>query len=144
MTPKLLDTDICIDVLRGAPDVVERLAAELAEGDVAISAITAFELVWGAQNSPRAVEELAKVQRFLAGGPPTIPFDQTDAETAGRIRASLARRGRMIGAYDLLIAGQGLARGRIVVTANTREFARVGGLRLEDWRAAPAAPPPHS
>jgi len=61
------------------------------------------------------------------------PFEATDAESAGRLRATLSGRGEMIGAYDLLIAGQGLARDWTVVTANTREYARVDGLRLETW-----------
>ena len=131
---KLLDTDICIQVLRGVPGAVQRIAAELAGGEIFISVITAFELVYGAEKSPRAPEELTKIRRFIAGGPRTAPFTTEDAESAGRIRATLARRGEMIGAYDMLIAGQGLARDWTVVTANTREFARVEGLRLEDWR----------
>jgi tRNA(fMet)-specific endonuclease VapC len=61
-----------------------------------------------------------------------------DAEAAGRLRADLSLRGQTIGAYDLLIAGQGLARGWMVVTANTREFARAIGLTLEDWTAPSA------
>ncbi len=134
MTVKLLDTDVCIDVLRGVSGTVRRLASEMAGGETRISAVTAFELVYGAERGPRATEELAKVRRFIVGGPVLVPFDGDDAEAAGRIRADLARRGEMIGAYDLLIAGQGLRRDWIVVTANTREFARVKGLRLESWR----------
>jgi tRNA(fMet)-specific endonuclease VapC len=133
VSTKLLDTDICIDVLRGRTHAVERMAAELVAGELRISAVSAFELVFGAQKSPRARDELAKVRAFLAGGPRIAPFEATDAESAGRLRATLSGRGEMIGAYDLLIAGQGLARDWTVVTATTREFARVDGLRLETW-----------
>ena len=130
---KLLDTDICIEVLRGRRAAVERMAAEMVSGDLRICTITAFELVFGAESSPRVGDELAKVRAFLAGGPRVAPFETGDAECAGRLRAALSGRGEMIGAYDLLIAGQGLARAWTVVTANTREFARVQGLRLETW-----------
>ena len=63
------------------------------------------------------------------------PFDEADMTASARIRADLARRGRPIGAYDLLIAGQALARGWTVVTANTHEFTRIDGLNLIDWTA---------
>ena len=61
------------------------------------------------------------------------PFDEADAASAARLKALLASVGRPIGAYDLLIAGQALARNWILVTANTREFSRVPGLVVEDW-----------
>ncbi len=76
---------------------------------------------------------MVKVGRFFDSGPPPVEFDREDAAAAGRVRADLAARGLMIGAYDLLIAGQALARGWMVVTANTREFTRVSGLAIEDW-----------
>ena len=65
-----------------------------------------------------------------------LDLDLDDAREAGRLRAELAAVGLPIGGYDLLIAGQACARGLIVVTANTREFERVAGLRVEDWAAA--------
>ena len=133
VSAKLLDTDICIEVLRGRRDAVERMAAEMISNELRICAVSAFELIFGAEKSPRAADELTKVRAFLAGGPRIAPFEAADAESAGRLRAALSGRGEMIGAYDLLIAGQGLARDWTVVTANTREFARVDGLRLETW-----------
>jgi tRNA(fMet)-specific endonuclease VapC len=60
-------------------------------------------------------------------------FDVPDALAAAGLRAALKRRGRPIGAYDVLIAGTALARGLIVVTSNAREFQRIGGLLVEDW-----------
>jgi len=64
----------------------------------------------------------------------TLPFDQADAKAAAAIRAALKIMGQPIGAYDVLIAGAGLARGLVVVTSNVGEFKRVSGLQVEDWR----------
>ena len=112
----------------------------MVSGDLRICTVSAFELVFGAERSPRVGDELAKVRAFLPGGPRAAPFEAGDAECGGRLRAAPSGRGEMIGAYDLLIAGQGLARDCTVVTANTRAFARVDGLRLETWISGPEAP----
>ena len=62
-----------------------------------------------------------------------------DARRAGDVRAALRARGTPIGPYDVLIAGQALARGLILVTHNVAEFSRVEGLRVENWQGAPLA-----
>lgn len=62
-----------------------------------------------------------------------IEFDKEDAREAGKIRAFLAAKGSPIGPYDVLIAGQAMARKMVLVTANTDEFARIPGLQLDDW-----------
>ena len=62
-----------------------------------------------------------------------IEFDKEDAPEAGKIRDFLAARGSPIGPYDVLIAGQAMARKMVLVTANTDEFARIPGLQLDDW-----------
>jgi tRNA(fMet)-specific endonuclease VapC len=62
-----------------------------------------------------------------------VDFDGDDARQAGVLRAQLASQGRSIGPYDVLIAGQALARGLILVSHNTREFGRVPDLQVEDW-----------
>jgi tRNA(fMet)-specific endonuclease VapC len=127
----LLDTNVCVALLRGNPTVVDRLAdAQL--DDLRTSTITIFELSYGAAKSGRS-EEFAKVRGLMAHRIQAVHVTEDDAEVAGRLRADLAARGEIIGAYDLLIAGQALARDWTVVTANTREFARVRGLRTEDW-----------
>lgn len=64
-----------------------------------------------------------------------LEFDKEDARQAGQIRALLASRGTPIGPYDVLIAGQAVSRELILVTRNTSEFARVPGLRIEDWQS---------
>ncbi|MBM3508746.1 MAG: type II toxin-antitoxin system VapC family toxin [Alphaproteobacteria bacterium] len=65
----------------------------------------------------------------------TVPFEDEDARIAGTVRAQLEREGTPIGAYDLLIAGQALRRDATLVTAEVAEFARVSGLRWENWVA---------
>ncbi len=126
----LLDTNAVIASLN---DVTGRLAQRLRShepSDVAVSAIVAHELFYGAFKSRRAAQNVALVDalRFEV-----IEFDRDDARCAGEVRARLAGAGQPIGPYDVLIAGQALARGLVLVTHNTAEFARVPGLQLEDW-----------
>ena len=88
------------------------------------------ELVWGAYNSARVEANLEKLARLHL---PLVEFGQADAVAAGRVRADLRRKGTPIGPYDLLIAGQALARGLGVVMRNVGEFERVDGLVVEVW-----------
>jgi tRNA(fMet)-specific endonuclease VapC len=99
--------------------------------DVAISAIVVHELFYGAFKSRRATENVALIDalQFL-----TLEFDKEDARQAGQIRAFLASRRTPVGPYDILIAGQAVARGMILVTHNTQEFEHAPGLKLEDWQ----------
>jgi tRNA(fMet)-specific endonuclease VapC len=85
---------------------------------------------YGAFKSSRAVENVALVDALQL---PVIEFDKEDARQAGQIRAFLSVRGTGIGPYDVLIAGQAVARDMILVTHNTQEFGRVPGLQIEDW-----------
>ena len=127
----LLDTNLCIRVLRDRPQSVrERFNAE-ADG-LSISTIVLTELLYGAARSARPVENRTAVERFAARLE-VLPFDADAAAHAGDIRATLERQGRSIGGYDVLIAGHARSRGLIVVTGNPGEFDRVDGLRCEDW-----------
>jgi tRNA(fMet)-specific endonuclease VapC len=89
------------------------------------------ELFYGALKSRRAERNVALVDalRFAV-----IEFDKEDARQAGKIRALLASKGTPIGPYDVLIAGQAMARNMVLITGNTDKFERIPGLRLEDWR----------
>ena len=91
-----------------------------------------FERYYGAYKSAQMTRNLALLDSMAFE---TIPFDAADARVAGSIRNQLEAAGGPIGPYDILIAGQALARGSILVTANTREFQRVGGLDCENWLA---------
>ncbi len=126
----LLDANAVIAMLRDSVSPIARHARQHDPGDVAISAIVAHELFYGAFKSQRMSHNVALVDALLF---PVIEFDKEDARQAGQIRASLATKGAGIGPYDILIAGQAIARDVILVTHNIREFARVPGLRLEDW-----------
>ena len=127
----LLDTNLCIRVLRDRPQSVrDRFNAE-ADG-LCISTVVLTESYHGAAKSARPVENRAEVERF-ANRLALLPFDEAAAAHAGDIRAALEAEGRTIGGYDVLIAGHARSRGLIVVTGNLREFARVDGLRCEDW-----------
>ncbi len=128
----LLDTNAVVAMLR---DPASRPALRLRQeqvGDVAISAIVAHELFYGAFKSRRAAHNVAIVDALQF---PVVEFDREDARQAGAVRAFLAARGITIGPYDVLIAGQAIARNLILVTHNTAEFRRAPGLRLEDWEA---------
>ena len=127
----LLDTNVVISWLARSNRLVILKAAQ-ARGAAFLSSIVLHELNFGAFNSARVTENL---KRFDAIDLPIIPFDADDARAAAELRATLRRAGTPIGPYDILIAGQALARDLTLVTNNTREFARVEGLRFEDWTA---------
>ena len=74
-----------------------------------------------------------RLRRFSPALSRVVPFDEEDARAAGRVRAELVAAGTAIGAYDILIAGQAVRSGATLVTADSREFARVLGLAWEDW-----------
>ena len=125
----LLDTDMVGYLLtRGDRRISRRLNVHRSE--TALSSIAWYELVFGAFNSNRVDGNLADLATI---GLPILPFEERDAHAAGELRARLKRLGTPIGPYDLLIAGQALARGMTVVTANLREFQRVDGLAVENW-----------
>ena len=128
----LLDTNACIRVLtnRSAALVAQLRSREPAE--ICLCAVTKAELRFGAYNSARPAENIRLLQLFFEPFV-SIPFDDMAADQYGRIRFDLARQGKLIGGNDLLIAAIALARDLMLVTANTREFGRVTGLRFENW-----------
>jgi tRNA(fMet)-specific endonuclease VapC len=127
----LLDSDTCIGVLRQRPGMVERLS-RVAPTDCAVSMVTVYELLCGAEKARDPVIEREKIERFVSAII-ELPFDRAAAEAAARTRADLERKGATIGPYDLLIAGQALASSLTLVTNNVSEFQRVTGLKLETW-----------
>jgi tRNA(fMet)-specific endonuclease VapC len=128
----LLDTNVVVAMLRDPASRPALRARQEQVGDVAISTIGAHELFYGAFKSRRAAHNVALVDALQF---PVIEFDREDARQAGAVRAFLAVRGVMIGPYDVLIAGQAVARNMILVTHNTAEFQHAPGLRMEDWEA---------
>ncbi|MCF6199147.1 MAG: type II toxin-antitoxin system VapC family toxin [Hyphomicrobiaceae bacterium] len=131
----LLDSNVLIAILNNRPQTVRDRWLEVSDegGQVATSSIVIFELMYGAHKSARPKENIARLNTLLSSSLEVLPFDLADAEHAGLNRAILEAAGPPIGPFDLLIAGQALRNGLTLVTANTKEFARVKGLVLENW-----------
>lgn len=130
-----LDTNVVIAAInRRVPMVRQRLEAALVKGaDIGLPAIVLYELWYGIRRSARPEANRAALATFLMLDVTPWPFEPEDAEEAGGVRADLERVGTPIGPYDVLIAAQARRRGAVLVTANTGEFIRVPGLRVEDW-----------
>src|ERR1700747_918065 len=131
MTRYLLDANAVIALLNDATSNTARRLLREKPGDVAISAVVAHELFYGAFRSRRAAQNLALIDALQFS---VLELDKEDARQAGAIRALLGAKGTPIGPYDVLIAGQAVTRNLIVVTHNTQEFGRVPGLQFEDWQ----------
>lgn len=128
----LLDANAVVGLLNDRPLNLVRRAREVPIGDMAIPAIAVHELFYGAFKSRRTPQNIAKIEALQFE---IIDFDEDDARQAGEISALLAAQGTPIGPYDVLIAGQAVARNAILVTRNIREFARVPRLQVENWEA---------
>ena len=133
----LLDTNTLVYALNARPRhqaIMERLDREAPE-NLFVSAITLAELRYGAAKSRRREANLQKVQR-VAQALNVSAFDDAAAAAYGGLRAELEGAGTPIGPLDTLIAAHALSLGMTLVTANTREFARVRTLRVESWLPA--------
>lgn len=95
-----------------------------------------MEIIFGLELRPVVKQRLARPFQELLEKIDVSPFDTSAARESGRIRAKLKKEGTPIGPYNVLIAGTALARGLILVTANTGEFKRVEDLRIENWRSS--------
>jgi tRNA(fMet)-specific endonuclease VapC len=126
----LLDTNAVIGLLKSTSSPLAEAVRRLSPADIGLSAIVVHELYFGAYKSARRDQNIGRLDalRFEI-----IPFDREDAVASGAIRAALGESGTPIGPFDVLIAGQALCRGLVLVTANTREFSRVEGLSIENW-----------
>jgi tRNA(fMet)-specific endonuclease VapC len=138
MTTYLLDTNACIALINGTEINVRRRfkRAVARESVILLSSIVAFELWYGVAKSQRKDSNTQRLETFLGGPLEWALFDEDDARAAGTVRAELEAVGRPVGAYDVLLAGQARRRGATLVTSNTKEFARVQGLKWEDWAAS--------
>lgn len=128
-----LDSDICIDLMRGELPVVLELMQKTGPDMFGISAVVEAELRTGAKKSKKPQENLFKLNQFLAPFV-SIPFDSECSVAYAAIRSRLEKDGKRIGQNDTLIAATAIAHGATLVTGNVREFSRVPNLEVENWR----------
>lgn len=126
----LLDTDVCIALLRGHRRVIER--RRVTTEPAAIAGMTAAELFYGAEKSARPVENRSLVESFIL----TLPILHTSLPILrlfGQLKAQIERDGHPLPDADLLIAATALAHGNWLITGNTSHFSRIPGLKLDTW-----------
>ena len=128
----LLDTNTCIQFLNDTHAGVKSQILAHQPSDLALCSVVKAELLYGAYRSARVAANLRRLEIFFAPMR-CLPFDDSCVHTYGQLRASLTAKGAAIGANDMLIAAIALTYKLTVVTHNTREFARVDALALEDW-----------
>lgn len=128
----LLDTNICVALIRHKPKTLIKQLTSHKPGDVGVSTITVAELVHGAQKSSQTEQNITALDQFLL--PLEIAdFDQSAAVNYGYLCTYLESKGTLIGSMDMLIAAHALSLNVSLVTNNTREFKRVPNLKIEDW-----------
>jgi tRNA(fMet)-specific endonuclease VapC len=130
----LVDSSILIDAERGAFDL-DRLLDQSADMELAISAITASELLHGVHRAPKKNQRARReafVERLLEVWP-VLPFDLTAARMHSRIWAGLASKGISMGAHDLMIGATALANGLALATRDKRSFPNIPGLQVLLW-----------
>lgn len=128
----LLDTNICIYMIKNKPPEVRKHFECFVPGDIALSAITAAELHYGVAKSAAKEKNAAALEAFLLPFE-IIPFDDDSACIYGKIRAFLENAGTPIGGMDMLIAAQAIAHNCTLISNNLKEFTRVPHLRCETW-----------
>ena len=121
----LADTDVLIDFLAGREPAAERVARELASGNLWTTVITRFEMLSGARSARET-----KIIGELLDSMKIVPLDVSAADRAANIRRALERKGVGIGMADSLIAGIVLHVAGTLLTRNLRHFQRVEGLDL--------------
>lgn len=129
----LLDTDICIDYLRGSNPVVRDRLLACSPNDVCLCSVVKAELLFGAHNSQQVAANLRRLRDFFEPFQSSF-FDDGAAEIYGSLRSHLRREGTEIGSNDLMIAAIAVALDLTLVTHNRSEFERVPGLRLAEWK----------
>lgn len=128
----LLDTDVCIYLIREKPASVLERFEEYAVGDIGISVITLAELEYGVSKSGRPARNKQALDQFV-GPLIVVDFDRAATAVYGAVRTTLEKKGQMIGAMDLLIAAHALSLNVRLATHNVREFSKVPGLSVETW-----------
>lgn len=128
----VLDTNICIYIIKKKPEQVIKKLSKIDPSIIAISAATWSELIYGAEKSANRDRNLEALHDFIIPFE-ILPWTSKEAEIAGEIRAALAKLGSPIGPFDIQIAAHAISLDLILVSNNEKEFKRVKGLKLENW-----------
>lgn len=128
----LLDTNICIYIIKQQPATVLKRFLEYQIGDIGISSITLAELRYGVAKSIHREKNAKALNEFVIPLE-VVSYDESAAHVYGDIRATLEKAGTPIGSMDMLIAAHAVSLGIPLVTNNTREFLRVPSLDIIDW-----------
>lgn len=128
----MLDTNICIYIIKHKPQSVFEKFKSLVVGDICISAITYYELEKGVRKSARFKANLNRLSLFV-DDIEIKNFDRQASSSASVLAAKLEEKGQTIGPFDTLIAGHALSLNLTLVTNNEKEFSRVEGLAVENW-----------
>lgn len=130
----LLDTCVVSDFIKGEPGTLKKVKA-IAPSYISLSSLTLFEIGYGLKKNPTKASLIEPILRDFIHVLTILPFAEGEANKAAFIRHELASKGTPIGPYDVLIAATALSQGLILVTANEKEFKRVPGLVVENWRS---------
>ncbi len=128
----LLDTNICIYAIKDKPECVLRNIKAKSRNGIYISSLTIAELEYGIENSIHKDANRIALLKFMSIFN-ILSFDDMDAIPYGKLKAKLRKEGKVIGPIDMLLAGQAISKGLILVTNNTDEFGRIENLKLENW-----------
>ncbi len=128
----MLDTNICIYIIKNKPLNVRKKLESYDFGEIAISSITVSELYYGVYKSFKTEQNLLSLNNFLSPFN-IVKFDIECALAYGKIRAELENKGQIIGYMDMLIASCSLAKNFTLITNNLKEFKRIKGLKVENW-----------
>lgn len=128
----LLDTNICIYIIKKKPQVVLKKLKSRSPNEIFISSITVAELEYGVAKSDYPEKNKLSLIEFLSIFN-ILSFDDRDAVEFGTIKAHLSRKGKIIGPMDLLISAQAKSKNLVLVTNNVKEFERIPDLRIENW-----------
>lgn len=128
----MLDTNICIYIIKQRPPEVLEHFRDYQIGDIAISSVTLAELRYGVAKSQQKNKNAKALDEFIIPLE-ILPFDEAATLAYGEVRATLEKLGTPIGSMDLLIAAHAVSLGVTLVTNNVREFIRVPGLNVIDW-----------
>jgi len=128
----VLDTDHCVELLRGTPKIVFKFKSLRRDTVIYSTIITIAELLYGAYRLPNPQERVKDVDAFR-GDIEILELDLAAAKVYGQLKAELAQRGEILADNNLFIASITLSRGLVLVTHNSQHYERISSLILEDW-----------